>query len=97
MHRVFLFLFCTFIATAKTIRQAEVDAIAVTTTAGHTFNGDERSQDRMGTTLAAMDDGDTGLWVLVDNTVIQVTKAELREALRLARSVMAEIWVRPYQ
>lgn len=85
------------LAAAKAVRQIEVDAIVVTTTAGHTFDGDERSQDRMGTTLAAMDDGDIGLWVLADNTVIQVTKAELREALRLARSEMAQIWIRPYQ
>lgn len=84
------------LAAAKTARQLEVDAITVTTAAGNTFDGDERSQDRMGTTLAAMDEGDTGPWVLADNTVITVTRAELREALRLARSAMAAIWIKPY-
>lgn len=84
------------LAAAKAARQLEVDAITVTTAAGNTFDGDERSQDRMGTTLAAMDEGDTGPWVLADNTVITVTRAELREALRLARSAMAAIWIKPY-
>ena len=84
------------LAAAKAARQLEVDAITVTTAAGNTFDGDERSQDRMATTLAAMDEGDTGPWVLADNTVITVTRSELREALRLARSAMAAIWIKPY-
>ena len=81
---------------AKAARQVEVYAIKVTTAAGNVFDGDERSQDRMATTLAAMDDTDTGPWVLADNSIITVTKAELREALHLARAKMGEIWVRPY-
>ena len=55
------------LAQAKAARATEVDAIVVTTTTGKTFDGDERSQDRMGTTLAAIDDADLAVWVLADN------------------------------
>jgi hypothetical protein len=85
------------LAQAKALRTAEVAAIIITTASGKTFDGDERSQDRMGTTLAAMDADDVAVWVLSDNTVAQVSRDELREALRLARTEMAAIWVRPYQ
>lgn len=35
-------------------------------------------------------------WVLADNTVAQVIKAELMEALKLSGTKMAELWVKPY-
>jgi len=81
---------------AKAARAAEVDAIVVTTASGKTFDGDEKSQDRMSRAINAMDDSDTTLWVLADNTPTYVTRAELREALRLAGEAQTEIWVRPY-
>ena len=85
------------LAQAKAARTADVGAITVTTAADHTFDGDEKSQDRMARAIAAMNDDDTTLWVLADNTPATVTRAELREALRLASEAQTAIWVRPYQ
>ena len=79
----------------KSARSAAVEAIKVTTLAGNTFDGDEVSQGRMARAVSSMEDADTVLWVLADNSVIQATKAELREALHLAGSAQAAIWVAP--
>lgn len=89
----------TDLAQAKAQRQAEVEAIKVTTSAGNTFDGDEVSQGRMSRAvigLSAMP-GATINWVLADNTIIEATAAELVEALALAGAKQGEIWVRPYQ
>ena len=84
------------LAAAKAARQAEVEAITVTTQSGKVFDGDEAAQNRMSRAVNAMDEADTLPWVLANNTIAQVTCAELREALKLAGAAMAEIWVRPY-
>ena len=84
------------LAAAKSARQAEVDAIIVTTQSGKVFDGNEDAQNSMSRAVNAMEDADTLPWVLADNTIAQVTRAELREALKLAGASMAEIWVRPY-
>lgn len=81
---------------AKQQRAASVEQIQVTTIAGNVFDGDERSQDRMSRAVTSMDDTDSIPWVLSDNTITTVTKAELREALRLAGAAMAAEWVKPY-
>lgn len=85
------------LAAAKAQRQTLVDAITVTTASGKVFDGNEEAQRRMTSAITAMDDGDELPWVLHDNTVAVVTRAELREALRLAGSEMAAIWIAPYQ
>lgn len=85
------------LSAAKAVRQSEVDAIVVITAAGRSFDGDERSQERMSRALAALDDGESVTWVLHDNAVASIGKAELREALRLAGAAQTAIWVRPYQ
>lgn len=77
----------------KVDRQAIVDAIKVTTEAGHVFDGDEISQTRMARAVAAMDEGETITWVLADNSVITAGRAELREALRLAGRAQEAAWV----
>ena len=79
----------------KAQRSAAVEAIKVTTAAGNTFDGDEVSQTRMARAIIGLS---TGLapsvnWVLADNSVIQVTSAELTEALVLAGQAQAAIWV----
>ena len=80
---------------AKAERQATVDAIKVTTAAGHTFDGDETSQTRMARAILALQATGTPSvsWVLADNTVIQATAAELIEALALAGAAQAAVWV----
>lgn len=81
---------------AKDLRQAEVDAIVVTTTSGKMFDGDEQSQDRMSRAINALNPEETTSWVLSDNTPTLVTREELQEALRLAGAAQTTIWVRPY-
>ncbi|MCE3025724.1 hypothetical protein [Salinicola sp. DM10] len=77
----------------KAGRSEKVERIQVTTSAGHTFDGDEVSQNRMARAVAGLDDGEAMPWVLADNTVIQASRAELREAMRLAGEAQAAVWV----
>lgn len=78
----------------KAQRQILVDNIKVTV-GGRVFDGDEVSQTRMARALAAMEEGETTLWVLADNTPIMATRAQLKEALRLAGAAQTAIWVMP--
>lgn len=80
----------------KRVRATEVAAIKVTTAAGNAFDGHEDAQNRMSRAIQMMSDADVLPWVLADNSVAQVGRGELQEALRLAGLAMAEIWVRPY-
>ena len=82
---------------AKTLRQAEVNAIVITTASGKDFDGDEQSQDRMSRAINAMNTLETTLWVLSDNTPTMVSREELQEALRLAGAAQTAIWVKPYE
>lgn len=84
------------LAKAKQERAQAVHEIIVTTQAGNAFDGHEDAQNRMARALLGLGDADTMPWVLADNTVAQVTKAELQEALRLSGAAMAELWVQPY-
>jgi len=76
----------------KMERQRLVDNIKVTV-GDKVFDGDEISQGRMSRSIVAMNDTETILWVLADNTPTQCTKAELMEALRLAGQAQTEVWV----
>lgn len=80
----------------KNLREASVSKITVTTAAGNTFDGDEKSQERMARSLVALEEGETLPWVLANNTVVTVGKPELKEALRLAGAKLAEEWIKPY-
>ena len=82
---------------AKTLRQAEVNAIVITTASGKDFDGDEQSQDRMSRAINALNALETTLWVLSDNTPTMVSREELQEALRLAGAAQTSIWVKPYE
>ncbi|WP_089167849.1 DUF4376 domain-containing protein [Azotobacter chroococcum] len=80
----------------KAQRSETVARIAVTTTAGNTFDGDETSQGRMARAilgLQALGEGATIRWVLADNSEIQATAAELTEALQLAGQAQAALWI----
>jgi hypothetical protein len=80
---------------AKQARAAAVAAIKVTTASGKTFDGDEISQGRMARVIISMhaNSTETTSWVLSDNTAVQVTAAELTEALALAGAAQSAIWV----
>ena len=64
---------------------------------GMVFDGDEVSQARMSVAASSMSDGETNVWVLHDNSVVRVTKAQLLEACRLARIAQSAIWTKPYE
>lgn len=85
-------------ARAKVERTATVERLTVTTASGKTFDGDEISQGRMGRAIVALDPLETTLWILADNTPDpNVSREELREALRLAGAAQTAVWVAPYQ
>ena len=79
----------------KAQRAAAVAAITVTTSTGKTFDGDEDSQTRMARAIVAMPAAGVEVmpWTLADNTVAQVTVAELAEALALAGAAQSALWV----
>lgn len=79
-------------AAFKSSRLTAVESIKVTV-GDKVFDGDETSQTRMARAIVAMTDTETILWVLADNTPVQVTKAELTEALRLAGEAQTQVWV----
>jgi len=76
-------------------RAEDVAAIKVTTSAGHTFDGDEISQTRMARAIVGLrESGRVSIpWVLADNTVIEATVEELAEALELAGDAQSALWL----
>lgn len=82
---------------AKIARNNAVNNLKVTTTLGNVFDADETSQNRMSRAITGMTDQDTLPWVLADNSILQVSKTELLEALKLAGIAMATEWLKPYQ
>lgn len=84
------------LAQAKADRAAAVDALTVEVN-GKVFDADETSQARMSVAASSMSDYESNVWVLHDNSVVYVTKAELLEACRLARIAQSAIWTKPYE
>ena len=81
---------------AKSERADYVSKIVVEVD-GMMFDGDETSQDRMARSVVALnDDTETVQWVLTDNTIAQVTRVQLKQALRLAGEAQTAIWANPY-
>ena len=76
----------------KMRRQSLVDEITVRID-GMLFQCDELSQGRMLRRAETMEVDETADWVLADNTVVQVTSAQLRAAAREAVDEMGRIWV----
>ena len=69
---------------------------------GMVFDGNEASQSRMGRTIAAavalgLDlTKEKRTWVLADNTIVEVTIAQLAQVLKLAGDAQTALWVVPY-
>lgn len=84
------------LAQAKAERAAEVEALTVEVE-GMVFDADETSQARMSVAASSMTDDETNVWVLADNTIVQVTKTQLMQACRLARIAQSAVWTKPYQ
>ncbi len=80
----------------KESRTLAVSKIIVTTASGKKFDGDETSQTRMSRAIAVLDPGETQPWILAGNLPgelpVDVTKEELKEALRLAGKEQTAIW-----
>ena len=89
------------LAQAKAERAEAVSKITVTVD-GLTFDGDEASQTRMGRTIAAAValgadlSAEKRTWVLADNSIAEVTIAQLAEALRRAGDAQTALWTVPY-
>lgn len=85
------------LAIAKRERATKVAAIKVEVD-GMTFDGDESAQSRMTRAITAAETAglDSTVWVLADNTVATVTKAQLQQALSKAMLAMSELWTKPY-
>lgn len=83
------------ITSAKKDREKYVSQIVVDVD-GLKFDGDEVSQDRMARSIVALNENETVQWVLADNTVAQITKDQLRQALRLSGEAQTNIWANPY-
>lgn len=85
------------LAIAKRERAAKVAAIKVEVD-GMRFDGDESAQSRMARAITAAETAglESTVWVLADNTVKNVTKAQLQQALSKAMLAMAELWTKPY-
>ncbi len=81
-------------AQAKAARAEAVNNIKVTTKAGNTFDGDEKSQARMSRAILVLSTGFANEvpWVLADNSVIQADAAELTEALALSGQAQSALW-----
>jgi len=79
----------------KQARNLAVANIKITTSTGKTFDGDETSQTRMSRAIIGMQaaNASTITWVLSDNTLADVTIAELSEALAKAGAEQARLWV----
>ena len=83
------------LAVAKAERAEAVSQITVEVD-GFVFDGDEVSQERMARSIVALDEGETIIWVLHDNSIAQVSKEQLKVALRLAGQKQTELWTKPY-
>ena len=84
------------LAKAKEQRAEAVNQITIEVD-GMVFDGDEVSQERMSRSIVALDDGETIIWVLHDNSIANVTKEQLKMALRLAGQKQTELWTKPYE
>lgn len=82
----------------KQLRAEKVAATRVVVD-GMTFDGDETAQSRMARAIVAAETAgrDTTTWVLADNTVATVTKAQLQQALAKSMLAMEEVWPAPYE
>lgn len=75
----------------KAERQSKVDNIEVELN-GIIYQGDETSQTRLSRAVSVMEDTDTTMWVAKDNSVNELSKADLKYILREAGIKQTLIW-----
>lgn len=79
----------------KAQRSDAVASIKVTSSFGRIFDGDEKSTTRMLKPIKVLEhkpEGTTTLWVLADNTPVQVALSEFLEVLELAGLEQTRLW-----
>ena len=79
-------------AVAKVNRAAAINSIKVTTKAGNTFDGNERSIAALTQQVVALAPSEVTSWVLADNSTLSTTREELLEALALAVTERTNLW-----
>lgn len=63
---------------------------------GMVFDGDEESQTRMARAILSLEPGEKmEIWVLADNSIVQPTREQLQQAMKLAGSRQSTIWTMP--
>ena len=75
--------------------RAEAVANIKVTVNGKVFDGDEDSQMKMTRAFSAMGDTDSTLWKLADNSVVFVSKDELKSAVKLSGEEQTRLWFSP--
>lgn len=75
----------------KAERQSKVDNIEVELN-GVIYQGDETSQTRIARAVSVMEDTDTTMWVAKDNSVNELSKADLKYILKEAGIKQTLIW-----
>lgn len=76
----------------KQLRTKLVSEIKVTVN-DHVFDGNEESQSRMTRAIQSLvNPSDKIEWKLADNSITEVTKEELQEALQIALLAQKELW-----
>lgn len=75
----------------KAERQSKVDNIEVELN-GIIYQGDETSQTRIARAVSVMEDTDTTMWVAKDNSINELSKADLKYILREAGIKQTLIW-----
>ena len=77
----------------KADRARKVSEIVVTISSGKSFDGHEEAQGRMGRALLALPPDNVLQWILADDTVVLITEAELKEALRMSVITQSLLWI----
>ena len=76
----------------KKERAIAVESIVVEVD-GMLFDGDEISQGRMSRAIVSLDESEVIAWTLHDDSIEQVTREQLKIALRLSGAAQTELWV----
>jgi len=73
-----------FLSDTKIQREVSTLCIEVTLSNGIKLDGDELAQTRLARALLVMEDTASLSWIALDNKVVQLTKPDVKEAIRLA-------------
>lgn len=78
----------------KEARSFELSKIVVTTSTGLTVDGDETSQERLSRAYVICADNERIMWKDANNIFVELSKADIKEAVLLAGTKQTELWVK---